>query len=1194
MNTCTTYIHADPMGGTKYISGTTCNGVTASFNLTFGQSICMNDDMPLFTCDNFDIGPNCGQPTPTPTSSITPSPTLTPSNTPTVTQTPTNTTTQTPTITASPTPTIGLTPTATPSNTPSETPTQTPTTTTTLTATPTQTPTNTTTPTNTPSTTPLPSCMLSFNFIDNPSQPFDYPIGPYLYSGTGYYNTTTSTWVNGQAPSGGFYSIYVCQSGTSFTNIIWQSNNSGSSQRSVIYQTTGNSINNGGVQDNSAILDATYFTILSKNLPEEGYYILGDILYPTNCVTPTQTRTPTPTQTPFNYSFIAYTGTTECLACSSASTLVTLYGQISASTGPNIGEYVYVNDQLTIPVPDGTYIHPFTYQPERYVLISGGTGQVILSDPNGCLDCCGSILCTPTPTKTPTQTQTPTVTPTNTITPTQTTTPTRTPTRTPTQTPTTTTTLTATPTQTASNTPTQTPTTTTTLTATPTQTPTTTTTLTATPTQTPTTTTTLTATPTQTSTQTPTTTTTLTATPTQTSTQTPTTTTTVTATRTQTPTPTTTTTLTATPTQTPTPSITASQTATTTLTATPTQTPTPSITASQTTTPTQTPTPSITPNPVCPEQLIVSNTSSLIMDNGTYQRIYASSGQSFQFGYVVLNTVVLGTAPDGRNYPIFELFDGGDYNTIYAFFVGSVFNGWRSIEQNPSILSSGSTFIGATVTFSNSSINIGGVYYPPNGQNSISYIAYPVVCPTPTQTPTNTKTPTPTQTPTTTTTLTSTPTQTPTPSITASQTRTPTQTPTPSITASQTQTPTQTPTPSITASQTATTTPTPTPTKTCYTLRLTNSSLSTQVTYTYILCDGTGSDIQFIPTNSFVDICCNQTTVNCISGCINLTVTVLGTCPLPTPTPTVTSTVTRTPTQTPTNTLTASQTPTQTPTTTTTLTATPTPTQTPTTTTTLTATPTQTPTNTVTPSTTPILSPTPTSTNTPTPTTPPFSPSGVTNLQFWFMSNSGATASSWTNYGLLGGSATQSVVANQPQIVTGATLGSYTGQTIQFNTSPDFYSGNTTGINIQSHSSYLVYKPFESSVDGWALLLYSAGTLNWMYQNWNTDVSATTRMNRGEYRTAKINNTVNGTPYLVVSSGSTSGVIASSNGVLGLSGSTAFSGFQTNNFRIGTTSGSNLQKIQMFEWIFYNRQLTASEHANVINYLKNKYQYNTW
>lgn len=188
------------------------------------------------------------------------------------------------------------------SPTPSNTPTRTPTGTfqTTPSNTPSITPTNTTTPTLTPSMTPLPSCMLSFDFTDEPAG-FDIPSGSYVYSGIGYYNTGLSVgWYDGPTPLGDNYSIYVFQSGITFYNIIWSSNNDGSNQTSAIYATTGASLNNGGVIDFSTLLGANYFSILLKRLPEEGNYPGGDILYSTNCITPTQTRTPTQTATPTN------------------------------------------------------------------------------------------------------------------------------------------------------------------------------------------------------------------------------------------------------------------------------------------------------------------------------------------------------------------------------------------------------------------------------------------------------------------------------------------------------------------------------------------------------------------------------------------------------------------------------------------------------------------------------------------------------------------------------------------------------------------------------------------------------------------------------------------------------------------------------------------------------------------------------
>ena len=46
---CNTYVHNDPIGGSKYISGTTCSGTEVYYTLTIGQSVCFNDDLPLIS-----------------------------------------------------------------------------------------------------------------------------------------------------------------------------------------------------------------------------------------------------------------------------------------------------------------------------------------------------------------------------------------------------------------------------------------------------------------------------------------------------------------------------------------------------------------------------------------------------------------------------------------------------------------------------------------------------------------------------------------------------------------------------------------------------------------------------------------------------------------------------------------------------------------------------------------------------------------------------------------------------------------------------------------------------------------------------------------------------------------------------------------------------------------------------------------
>ena len=63
---CNLYVHNDPTGGSKYISGTTCSGTEAYYTLTIGQSVCFNDDLPLINECGLVISGSCNAVTPTP------------------------------------------------------------------------------------------------------------------------------------------------------------------------------------------------------------------------------------------------------------------------------------------------------------------------------------------------------------------------------------------------------------------------------------------------------------------------------------------------------------------------------------------------------------------------------------------------------------------------------------------------------------------------------------------------------------------------------------------------------------------------------------------------------------------------------------------------------------------------------------------------------------------------------------------------------------------------------------------------------------------------------------------------------------------------------------------------------------------------------------------------------------------------
>ena len=58
---CITYLHNDPFdsGGTKFISGTTCCGTTEVWNLSFGESACLESELPMIICDGLTISGDC-------------------------------------------------------------------------------------------------------------------------------------------------------------------------------------------------------------------------------------------------------------------------------------------------------------------------------------------------------------------------------------------------------------------------------------------------------------------------------------------------------------------------------------------------------------------------------------------------------------------------------------------------------------------------------------------------------------------------------------------------------------------------------------------------------------------------------------------------------------------------------------------------------------------------------------------------------------------------------------------------------------------------------------------------------------------------------------------------------------------------------------------------------------------------------
>lgn len=348
----------------------------------------------------------------------------------------------------------------------------------------------------------------------------------------------------------------------------------------------------------------------------------------------------------------------------------------------------------------------------------------------------------------------------------------------------------------------------------------------------------------------------------------------------------------------------------------------------------------------------------------------------------------------------------------------------------------------------------------------------------------------------------------------------------------------------------------------------------------------------------------------------------------PTNTPSVTpsETPTMTPSETPTNTPTISETPTQTPSQTASPTVTPSPTESPLPIDCLwnttdefwsgntnqwqqcqdvpvSPTPSVTPTNTPTPS----LTPTQTSTVTPTPsitpsaTPAPFEPNQISNLQFWFMGNSGATSSSWTNYGLLGGSVTQGTLGNQPVVKTNTVFGTWTGTSMNF-LSTDFMTGTFTNTNYSSSTIYCVYRQptIANAGDPIAWRLWNTTTVAYQHQSRTSSPANGIAWAYLFQGTAITGSTYVNIPILskIIASGTTS---ATSFGNLFLNENLIANGYTGATAPISATTvqfGSNtfntFINTEIAELVVYNKNLSSSEQTQVENYLKTKYQYSSW
>ena len=234
----------------------------------------------------------------------------------------------------------------------------------------TQTPTPTATPTNTPTNTQTPTNTVT---ATNTSTPTPTPTSPLQV-----FSLTSGATSNIACQTGAASTLYafdpLFDQNTQFYN---QSNGTVTVNLSGFYS------------DGTSVVELD-----SSGVTVGSFALCSAVPTPTPTPTVTQTSTPTPTvtQTPTQtfawYTYSLGTGATVNQACTAFSASPqTIYGTVAGGIGPNNGEILYqtAGIPLTDPVPNGYYSNGTAWFLVDDTIGSLIPGQIINTDPNGCI-----------------------------------------------------------------------------------------------------------------------------------------------------------------------------------------------------------------------------------------------------------------------------------------------------------------------------------------------------------------------------------------------------------------------------------------------------------------------------------------------------------------------------------------------------------------------------------------------------------------------------------------------------------------------------------------------------------------------------------------------------------------------------------------------------------------------------------------
>jgi hypothetical protein len=154
-------------------------------------------------------------------------------------------------------------------------------------------------------------------------------------------------------------------------------------------------------------------------------------------------------------------------------------------------------------------------------------------------------------------------------------------------------------------------------------------------------------------------------------------------------------------------------------------------------------------------------------------------------------------------------------------------------------------------------------------------------------------------------------------------------------------------------------------------------------------------------------------------------------------------------------------------------------------------------------------------------------------------------------------------------------------------------TGSFSDVNYSSSTVFAVMRVGGTDGNGWAIQVRpSSGSAAWV---WQSRVAFDTSRVSGPLL-SYVSPTRVKAPLLLATSGQTGSFFdATFNDAFGTSGATSAGGTNATLFDMGYDPGTlSSTDIAIFEFIVYNRVLTSGEYANVMSYLKTKYQYNTW